>query len=465
MYLRGTVGYIFLCVLLAGTVKSATGQTSFATNQSNVIDEVVWTIGDEVILRSDIENQKLIFRSEGTLPSSGADCLIAEQMAIQMLLLNQAKTDSITVEQSFVNRYVEAMLKEMVNQAGSEKKLEEYFNKPISQIREDQRRLTMNNEIARTMQSKIVKNTQVTPTEIRSFYSKQKTDSLPYIPATLEIQILRVKPEVSLEQIDIVKKRLLEFSKQINSGEREFSSLARLYSEDQRSAVNGGEFGFVGKGTLESDFSRVVFNMPMGKLVSPIIQTEQGFHIVQLIEKKGDLVNFRHILLRPKVETQLLEDNINKVDSILELIRNKQLTFSSAVDKYSTDPDSKNNSGLMINTDQKSDRYGSSYFTLEELPQEINVKASKLKPGEISNSFTIKDKNGNTEVVAIKLKSFTPGHRANLVDDFQIIKAMALEYKKQQTFDKWIQERLTQTHVTVIPEFRTCTFRYKGWVK
>ena len=451
---------VALCSLLWG------GQQMQAqlSQPQNIIDEVVWKIGDESILRSDIENQKILIRNEKTLPSGNIDCTVAEQIAIQMLLLNQAKIDSVTVESTLINRYVEAMLKNMINEIGSEQKLEEYFNKPLSQIREEQRRLTTNSEIARSMRSKIIKNVQVTPTEIRSFFATQKQDSLPYIPATVEVQMLRIRPEIPLQEIDRIKERLLDFSNQINSGEREFSSLARLYSQDQRSALQGGEYGFVGKASLEPDFARTVFNMTPGRRVSPIIKTEQGYHIVQLIEKRGDAVNFRHILLRPEVSTEILETEVARLDSVLVEIENNKLTFDKAVDLFASDEDSKNNSGIMLNSNYQSERNGSSYFTLEELPQEVGLQVDKLKPGERSKPFILRSAQGNTEVAIVLLKSYSPGHRANLTDDFQIIKAMALEQKKQQEFDKWINDRLSKTYVFIAPEYQSCDFKYKGWI-
>lgn len=437
----------------------------WAQSPKGIIDEVVWMVGDEPLLRSDIENQKMLLRSEGRILSAQEDCVLAEQMAVQLLLLNQAKIDSISVDESLITRYVENMLQETISQIGSKEKLEEYFGKSLSQIREEQKRLAKSSEIARSMRSQIVKEVQVTPSDIRAFFASQKTDSLPYIPATVEVQLLKLQPEVSLLEIDRIKAQLMEWATQINEGKKDFSSLARLYSQDQRTAFQGGEYGFVGRGSLEQEFAAIVFNLTSPSKVSPIIKSEQGYHIVQLIEKRGDVVNFRHILLRPQVSSEELEKNVSKLDSLLVEIKSGKLPFAQAVEIYATEESSKNNAGLLINDDYRSSRQGSSFFTLEELPQEISKQVDRLKPGDLSNSFIITGTNGLPQVVAVLLKSYTPGHRANLVDDFQIIKSMALEDKQQKVLDDWINEHLKDTYFYIAPELRSCAFKYQGWNK
>lgn len=430
-----------------------------------VVDEVVWIVGDEVILRSDIESQKLLFMSEGVSVQGRPDCFIPEQIAIQMLFLNQAKLDTITVEDAAINRYVESMINNMIAEIGSKERLEAYFNKPLNQIRIEQRKQMKNNEIARMMRQKIVGDIQVTPSEIRSFYASMPQDSLPYIPELLEVQLLRVEPDIALEEVDRVKGLLRDFSDQINRGDREFSMIARLYSEDDRTALQGGEYGFVSRSSLEQDFSRAVFNLNDTKRISPIVRTKQGFHIVQLIDKREDAVNFRHILIRPRVSSDELREKEMKMDSILFQIRSGKLTFDKAVSQFASNEDSRNNGGLLINADRNSNRSGSSLFSREELPQYLVAPLSQLGVGEITSPFVIKNEDGNTEIVLAKLKAVHPAHRANLNEDFVTIKEMALSAKQEKAVSEWIVEKQKETYIRVAPEYQNCSFTYPGWVR
>ena len=454
----------FLQTLLGILILPILGAQLHAQAPQYVIDEVVWMVGDEPILRSDIEGQKILLLSEGQSLEPDADCFLAEQLAVQMLLLNQAAIDSITVDDNMINRYVEGLLNQTIAEIGSQEKVEEYFHKPLSQIRAEQQRVAKNGEVARAMRNEIVKDVEVSPSDIKDFYATLKADTLPYVPATVEVQLLKLTPKVSVSETDRIKQSLLEYARQVNDGERDFSSLARLYSQDQRTALQGGEYGFVGKGSLEPEFAQVLFNLPVSNRVSPIIESKQGFHIVQIIEKKNDLINFRQILLRPQVDQSELEKCLVTADSVLNLINAGGLSMPEAVQIYSSDEESKNNAGLLINSaNYNSPRNGSSYFTLEELPQEVSKEVDLLKPGQYSKPFIMQDENGRTHVAVALLKSFNAGHRANLTDDFQVIKSLALTYKKQQVLDDWIKAHIRSTYVYVSPDFRGCTYHYQGW--
>lgn len=433
--------------------------------QKNVADEVVWLVGDEPILRSDIEFQKLRILSEGHRLDGNPDCVIPEQIAIQKLFLNQAKIDSITVSDQNVNRFVEAWIENAIAQVGSKEKLEEYFNKKLSQIREDERREARNTEIVRSMRSKITQNVQVSPSEIRSFYSTMPQDSLPFIPRTVEVQKIAVKPRVDLVEIDRIKGRLREFVEEVNSGKREFTSLARLYSEDKKTALQGGEYGFVGRAALEKDFATVVFNLTDPKRASQIVKTEEGYHIVQLIEKRGDMVNFRHILLRPQANTEAITNATNRLDSIQNLIKEEKLTFAQAAELYSEDKDTYNSGGLMTNRNQESDFEGSAAFRYEDLPQDISKEVYELKVGEMSKPFIHKLSNGTEEVVIVKLKEVHEAHRANLSSDYRVIKNLALGRKREQEVEEWIKRKQKETPIRISDSYENCEFRYPGWVK
>lgn len=433
--------------------------------QKNVIDEVVWMVGDEPILRSDIEATKRFLLSSGRPLEGDADCYIPEQIAVQKLFLNQAKIDSIEVNEADVNRYVDMYLADYIQQFGSKEKMEEYFNRKYTQIREEQCVEVRNGEIVRMMRRKIDENVKVTPSEIRQYFASLPQDSLPYIPTTVEVQLLTIKPVISLHETDAIKKRLREFSDEINEGRRDFTTLARLYSEDSKTSLQGGEYGFVSKASLDAEFARVAFSLTDTKRVSPIIKTDDGYHIVQLIEKRGDVINFRQIVLKPKVSDAALTETTNKLDSLYSLIKENKLTFEKAVAQYSEDNDTRNNQGLMVNKIQQSDFYSSSRFKYEELPQDISRVVYNMKPGEVSKPFILKTDKGNEEVVIVKVKNLIEGHRANMNSDFQTIKALALNKKKEGVIDAWIKKKQKETYIHIEPAYRNCQFRYPGWLE
>ncbi len=436
-----------------------------SVGQKNVIDEVVWMVGDEPILRSDVEATKRFLLSSGQALQGNPDCYIPEQIAIQKLFLNQAKIDSIEVSESDVNRYVDMYLSNYIQQFGSKEKMEEYFNRKYTQIREEQRVEVRNGEIVRLMRRKIDENVKVTPSEIRQYFASLPQDSLPYIPTTVEVQLLSIKPVISLQETDAIKKRLREFSDEINDGRRDFSTIARLYSEDNKTALQGGEYGFVSKASLDAEFARVVFSLNNTKRVSPIIKTDDGYHIAQLIEKRGDVINFRQIVLKPKVSNIALTEATSKLDSLYALINDGKLTFEKAVTLHSEDTDTRNNQGLMVNKNLESDFYSSSRFKYEELPQDISQAVYNLKPNEISKPFVLKTDRGSEEVVIVKVKNRIEGHRANMNSDFQTIKALALNKKKESVVDAWILKKQKETYIHIEPAYRNCEFRYPGWLE
>lgn len=432
--------------------------------QKNIADEVVWKVGDEPILLSDIEFQKLRMRSEGIRFDGNPDCFIPEQIAVQKLFLNQAKIDSIEVNEQQVSRFVDMWLENAISQVGSKEKLEEYFNKKLSQIKEDERQQIYNNEIVRSMQQNITRNTQVSPSEIRQFFESIPVDSLPFIPKTVEVEKIVIKPKQDIAEIDRVKSKLREFTEAIQNGSREFSTLARLYSEDSRTALQGGEYGLVGKASLEPEFANVVFNLGSTDRISSIVRTEEGYHIVQLIEKRGDMVNFRHILLRPTASQASLEEATSRLDSIHNYIKEGKMDFARAAELYSEDKDTYNNGGLMINRNQESEFEGSANFRYEDLPQDLAKEAYALQAGEMSKPFIHRLPNGQMEVVIIRLKAIHDEHKANMNTDFRVIKAMALAKKRERVIDDWIMRKQKETPIVIRGHYSDCSFRYPGWV-
>lgn len=447
---------------LVGGTMSLEAQTQ---QRRNVADEVVWMVGDEPILLSDIEFQKLRMRSEGIRMVGNPDCFIPEQLAVQKLFLNQAKIDSIEVNEQQVIRFVDSWMENAIAQVGSKEKLEEYFNKKISQIREDERKEARNGEIVRSMQAKIAQNVQVSPSEIRNFFNTLPTDSLPFIPKTVEVQKISVKPTIDLAEIDRIKDRLRGYAEEVNAGTRDFSTIARLYSDDKRTAMQGGEYGFVGRAALEADFATVVFNLSDPKRASQIVKTEEGYHIVQLIEKRGDMVNFRHILLRPEVNEAALLEATKRLDSIRTMLDEEKLTFAQAAEMYSQDKDTYNNGGLMTNRNMESDFEGSANFRYEDLPQDISRVVYGLKSGAVSKPFVMRHNNGQEEVVIVRLKEEHPEHVANMNSDFRTIKAMALAQKRERAIEDWIRRKQKETPIQIRVQYGDCDFKYPGWVQ
>lgn len=440
------------------------GATTYSYGQKNIVDQVVWMVGDEPILKSDIEYQKLRLMAENDHVDGNLDCVIPENIAIQKLFLNQAKIDSIFPDEAQVNRYVDMWVQNAISQVGSKEKLEEYFGKKISQIREDERKEARNQETVRGMQQKIVQSIQVSPSDIRSFYNSIPKDSIPYVPETVEVQIINIQPKEDVSQVDSIKKILREFADDIKSGKKEFSTLARIYSQDNRTSIKGGEYGYVSKGNLDEDFARIVFNLSPNTPVSGVVKTEDGYHIVQIIDKKGELVNFRHILMRPTLSDESINKATSILDSISADIKSGKISFEDAAELYSFDKKTRNNGGLMVNEKQDSQFEGTPKFQMQDLPQEIAKKAYSMKEGDVSEPFILFNKNGVQEVVLIKIKRINEGHIANTIDDYTLIKQMALQNKRAKKLDEWIKDKQKTTFIEINEQYRNCNFKYPNWL-
>ena len=433
---------------------------SVGMHAQGVIDEVIWVVGDEAILRSEVEEERLRAQYEGQQLHGDPYCIIPEQLAIQKLFLHQAELDSVEANESSVSHQVDMRMNYYVNQIGSKEKMEEYFRKPSSEIREEMMTLVRNQMIIQQMQQKLTSGIKPTPAEIRRFYNALPLDSLPMMPAQVEVQILSFEPPVPVEETERIKQRLREFTERIQNGSADFSMLARLYSEDTESAKRGGELGFVGKGQLVPEFAEVAFNLNDPKRVSRIVQTEYGYHIIQLIEKKGDRINCRHILLRPRISATDKVNAIMRLDSIRQLITSDSLQFEQAVIRFSEDKNTVMNAGLMINPNS-----GSSRFEYQELAPEIAKQIYNLEEGAVSQPFVMMDQQKNREVCAIvRVKRKMDVHRANLTDDFQTIKSMLEAQKGQELLHDWILKKQKTTFIQIAPEWQGCDFEYPGWV-
>ena len=435
--------------------------------QSNVIDQVVWVVGDDAILLSDVENARLEMQLNKQRLEGDPYCVIPEQIAIQKLFLHQAKLDSIDIPDSRVYPYVEAIINNAVGQVGSQEKLEEYLGKSINAWRDELRTSQKENEIVKEVQSKLFEKLKITPAEVRTFFNKIPQDSLPYIETTVEVEIITAEPKVSLAEIDNIKERLRDYSDQVTSGKMQFSTLARMYSEDKASAERGGELGFMGKSMLDPDFAAVAFDLNDPKRVSRIVQSEYGYHIIQLIEKRGDRINVRHILLRPNISADEVTSATQRLDSIRNDITKGKFSFEDAAYYMSSDKDTRNNQGLMVNSneDNYSDRTSTSRFQMNELPAEIGKIIYPMKVGDISKPFTMINSKGQQVVAMVKLKSRIDGHKANLSEDFQDLKAMVENNKRQQIINNWIAQKQKETYIRINDNWKNCDFEKDGWIQ
>ena len=445
--------FVVLCALALMTGSAVYGQ-------DNVIDEVVWVVGDEAILKSEVEEARMSALYEGRKFDGDPYCVIPEEIAVQKLFLHQAALDSIEVAESEVIQRVDQMTNMYIANIGSREKMAEYFNKTSSQIREALRENAREGLKVQRMQQKLVGEIKITPAEVRRHFKDLPQDSIPYIPTQVEVQIITQQPKIPLEEIEDVKSRLREYTDRVNKGES-FSMLARLYSDDRGTAINGGEMPFTGRGYLDPAFANVAFNLQDPNKVSKIVESEYGFHIIQLMEKRGDRIKVRHILLKPHVPEEALMAGTARLDSIADDIRNGKFTFEEAASVLSQDKDTRNNHGLLPNP-----QTNTSKFEMQELPPEIAKVVDKMKVGEISEAFTmIPQKTGKEECVIVKLKSRINGHKATISEDYQNLKEIVLEKRRDEMLDKWIREKQKHTYVRINENWKNCTFKYPGWIK
>ncbi|MCX6308239.1 MAG: peptidylprolyl isomerase [Bacteroidia bacterium] len=432
---------------------------SVVSAQDNIIDEIVWVVGDEPILRSEVESQRLQAQAQGVKFSGDPYCVIPEQLAIQKLFLHQADLDSIVVSDNDVMADVDRRINSDINQIGSKEKLEEYYGKPLSRIREMYRDQARNNQLVSTVQRGLIGSITVTPGEIRQFYNNMKVDSIPMVPAEVEVDIITAEPQYDPTEITEIKDKLREFPERVNTGSN-FSTLAVMYSDDRNSAKVGGELGFMGKGELMPEFANVAFSLSDPKKVSKIVQTDYGFHIIQLIEKRGDRINCRHILLKPHISASERNQALLRLDSIAELIRNQKMTFQGAAQYYSFDKDTRNNGGLMVNP-----KSGTSRFQLEDLPSEVGKLVYTMNVGEVSKPFTMINLKDKEVCAIIRVKSKTKAHKANLTDDFQLLKQMVQSSKSEKIIADWIVQKQKKTYVHIDDKWSNCEFQHSGWVR
>ena len=427
--------------------------------QEKVIDQVVAVVGGNIILESDIEEQYLQAIAQGFDYDGDLKCEIFEDLLYQKLLLNQAVIDSIEVTETEVEQRLDGRLGMMISQIGSEQALEEYFSRTIVEIKQDLREMLEEQLLTQKMQSEITQSIKITPSEVRRFFKDIHKDSIPLVNSEVEMAQIVVKPKITDDEIKKVKDKLNSFLARIEKGDK-FSTLAVLYSEDPGSAKNGGELGYISRTDLVPEFAAVAFNLTEPNEVSSIVTTEFGYHIIQLMDRKGERINVRHILLSPKISFEEKQRTTNLLDSLVKEIRSGNISFEDAAKKYSDDEDTNEGGGLIMNP-----RTGTSKFEADEIDRFLYFAIKDLNINEVSNAVESKDERNKTIYKLIKLKNRTEAHQANMKQDYQFIQEIALSKKQQDEINNWISNKQKQTYVKINGSYKKCSFKYEGWLK
>ena len=454
------LGAMFLMLPL-----TAGAQEKDSVQIGTVVDEVVWIVGDDAILRSDIETMRMQAAMEGIKFNGNPDCTIPEQIAVQKLFKHQAEIDSIEVTDADVAMEVEQQISywlEMVD--GSRERLEEYKHQPLSQIRNDLREEMKDRQMVQKMKQKLVEDIAVTPADVRRYFKDMPADSIPFVPTEVEVQIIQQTPAIEPEELNRVKDELREYTERVNKGDATFQTLARLYSEDPGTARRGGELGLVGRGTLDPAFAAVAFNLTDPKKVSKIVESEFGYHIIQLIEKRGDKVNVRHILRKPVVSDEAINKTLGRLDSIAADIRAGKFTFEDAAPMLSDDKDTRYSKGLM-STNMMQTGHTSSRFRMQDLPPEVAKVVDTMQVGQISQSFKMINQRGKTVCVIAKLKNRIDGHKATVTEDFQTLKDVVLNKRREDRIHQWVVDKIKNVYTHLNDEYKDCEFEYEGWNK
>lgn len=437
-----------------------------APHEESVIDEVIWVVGDEPILLSDVEAMRMQGEMEGMRWQGDPDCSIPEQIAVQKLFLHQAEIDSIEVSEAEVSQGVERQINYWIQMipGGTKEKLEEYKNMSITDIRRSLHDDYRNRMLIEREREKLVEDITVSPADVRKYFSTLPEDSLPIIPTEVEVQIITRTPKVETTEINRIKDELREYTDRVTKGETSFATLARLYSEDPGTARLGGEFDdYVGRGMLDPAFANVAFNLTDPKKISKIVETEFGFHIIQLIDKRGDKIKVRHILRKPSITKEAINKASMQLDSIAMDIRAGKFTFEEAATYISDDKDTRNNNGLMANSTEEG---RTSKFQMRNLPTEVARVVDTLKVGQVSAPFKmISEKNGKTLCAIVKLKSRVETHRATITEDFQAMRDIVLAKRKEEFVKEWIKDKIKKTYIRINDRYKNCNFEYQGWVK
>lgn len=430
--------------------------------QKTVADEVIWVVGDEAILLSDVEQLRAQYEAEGMTLPGNPDCRLPEQIAVQKLFLHQAALDSIEVTEAEISQGVEQQINYWISMIGSKEKLEEYRKMPLAKIRQSLHDDYKNSQLAQRMREKLVEDIKVTPSEVRQYFRNMPEDSIPYVPTEVEVEIITRTPKIPIEEINRVKDELRGYTERIQKGETTFQTLARFYSEDPGTARNGGELDYTGRGMLDPAFAAVAFNLTDSRKISKIVESEFGFHIIQLIDKRGDKIKVRHILRKPRVSQEAIDEGINMLDSLTTEMANGKFTFEEAATYVSDDKDTRSNKGLMFNSTEDG---RTSKFRMQDLPTEVARVIEKMKVGDVSPAFTMTNNRGKTVCAVVKLKSRVEGHRATITEDFQVMKDVVLSKRKAEFIHEWVKNKIKNTYISMKSRYKNGDYEYDGWVQ
>ena len=426
--------------------------------QEEVVDQVVAVVGGQIILRSDIEKKYQQFQQQGMTSDPQSRCFLFDQMIIEKLLINQAGIDSVTVSDGQVEDELNKRMRYYISQIGSEEKLEEYFHTTIGQLKEELHDIIRDQMTVQTMQSHIAKDISATPADVRSYFESIPPDSIPYMDAELEVGHILKTPSISDAEKQRIRSRLEEFRQKVLDGS-DFSVYAALYSDDKSTAKKGGELGYFTRGSMVPEFEGAAFNLKPGE-VSPVIETKFGFHIIQMIDRRGEQINVRHILLQPKISDDDLLASYRMLDSLSAAINNGSITFADAALKYSDDKDTRNNGGLLINAENNTTR-----MSPDKMDRMLFFQVDSMPIGRVSHPILMTTPEGKSMYHIVMVKTRTQPHRANLKDDYQKIQEVVLQEKQGKALNDWVEKTRKKTFIDILSDLGSCKETLQHWTE
>lgn len=446
--------YLRAIVLLV----TLTSLAVITTGQDKIIDQVVAIVGGNIILKSDVENSYLQAQAEGMTSDGDMKCEILENLLVDKLLLAEAELDTLIIATpSQINQQLEGTIQMYISRLGGEKQVEDYFGKPVAVLKSEMEEPIRNQILTQQMQAKIVENVTATPAEVRAYYRSLDQEEIPEIPTQYEYKQITMVPPIDITEENRVKAQLRDLKKRIEEG-ASFGSLAMFYSEGPE-AGNGGELPYRGRAELDPAYASAAFNLKDDR-ISNVVESEMGYHIIQLIDRRGEKIKTRHIMMRPKVSTEAMETTIDHLDSLANIIRKGEISFEDAAMLFSADRNSRNNGGLVMNPNTLSSR-----FSVEELDGDVSKVLTNMRINEISDPFESIDDNLRKVYKIVKLVDKTEGHKANLENDYQRIAEAFLNHKRENTLKKWIREQQEDTYIRIDPTYANCNFNFDNWIK
>lgn len=428
---------------------------------NGLIDKTVAMIGNDMVMLSQIESEVQMLSFQGYTGDKNLRCQILEQMLVSKLFLTQARLDSLSVSEDMVNAQLEERLSNALTQLGGESEVERYFGKSLYKLRQEWRETLREQSLTQNMQQKVSQSvTGMTPRQVEAFYKRIPKDSLPIIPTQYKLSQIVLYPDTEAAAL-LVKERLIGFRERILAGEK-FQVLAAMYSQDPGSALKGGELGLASKSIFWSEFGDAAMSLQVGQ-VSPIVETPDGFHILQLLEKQGDMINVRHILLKPKYTQEDKNKAFGALDSLRTKILEDSILFTTAARYYSQDLKSRTNGGVVAD-----ENTGSVLFEKDQLKPADYMVLKDMKVGDISKPIESTDnegRSGNLIYKIIKLEELIPSHNATFEKDFQVLQNVASQQQSMKAIEAFILDKQKTTYIVIDPLFHNCQFDREGWFK